>query len=135
MKRLYSKKVAVGETCVEVLDSIYSNLMAPRFWWISIANWIIQSFHNFNMLFLTRFATLDFKLGLKFRLFNRVKKWLILKVFCSVLGIWAKMAYFEVFWFDSMNMCQNGLFWALYIGHFGPPREVFRFKIDLFVTS
>jgi len=45
----------------------------------------------------TRFALKDFKLGLKFQHLKGVKKCVILKRFGPVLGIWAKIAYFDEF--------------------------------------
>jgi len=45
----------------------------------------------------TRFALKDFKLGLKFQHLKGVKKCVILKPFGPVLGIWAKIAYFDEF--------------------------------------
>ena len=57
------------------------------------------------MFLQTRFALKDFKWGLKFQLLKGVKKWVILKPFGPVLGIWAKIAYFDEFPLYVINMC------------------------------
>ena len=125
-KRFYSKKVGVGETFVHVLESIYTNLMAPRFGWTSIQKRCVVSFLSFQFDIFTRFSVLDFKLGLKFQLLKRAKTgpfWRLFHPFCSIctkglilttllFNLWKlhKKAYFDKCIDNFVESAQEGLF-------------------------